>query len=487
MELCNLGLRILHLHLHGLIRSKNLELGRDPDTGGQTQYVLELVKNLANTSEVEQVDLVTRLIKDKKIDAQYSKEREFIELGARILRFEFGPQKYLRKELLWPFLDDLVNKLSNFYGKTENKPDWIHAHYADAGYVGVQLSKNLSVPLVFTAHSLGREKKRRLLDAGLTESQIEKSYFISKRISAEEKALKEASMIVTSTRQESVYQYSAYQSFETHKARVIFPGVNYKKFHHIHSTTETSDIDSMMKPFLTDSLKPPLLAISRAVRRKNVPSLVEAFGRSEKLKKNNNLILVLGCRDNFSKMDAQQKDVFQKIFEIIDKYNLYGKVAYPKKHTPDQIPSIYRWAATRRGIFVNPALTEPFGLTLLEAASCGLPMVATNDGGPQEINLKCDNGLLADVTDLSKFKLTLEKAISNHNQWNLWSRNGIEAVSRHFSWNSHVRNYLFSMCQQDHKLSLVSSSGIKLSCLNGRSSLIKPHSSKTSGSGWMIS
>ena len=482
-----MGLKILHLHLHGLIRSSDLELGRDPDTGGQTQYVLELVKSLANTSEVEQVDLVTRLIKDKRVNDQYSEEREFIELGARILRFEFGPQKYLRKELLWPFLEELINKLTKFYENPENKPDWIHAHYADAGYVGVHLSRNLKVPLVFTAHSLGREKKRRLLDAGLTQSQIEKSYCISKRIAAEEEALKEAAMIVTSTKQESVCQYSTYKSFESKKARVISPGVDYKKFHHIHSTTETSDIDNMMNSFLTDSFKPPLLAISRAVRRKNVPSLVEAFGRSDKLKKNNNLILVLGCRDNLSKMDSQQKDVFQQIFEIIDRYNLYGKVAYPKKHTPNQIPSIYRWAASRRGIFVNPALTEPFGLTLLEAASCGLPMVATNDGGPQEINLKCDNGLLADVTDLNRFKCALEKAISSKSQWRLWSRNGIEAVSRYFSWNNHVRNYLFNMYQQDHKLSLLSSSGIKLSCLNGSSSLIKPHSSKISGSEWMIS
>ena len=37
--------KFLHLHLHGLIRSKNLELGRDADTGGKTQYVLELIKS----------------------------------------------------------------------------------------------------------------------------------------------------------------------------------------------------------------------------------------------------------------------------------------------------------------------------------------------------------------------------------------------------------------------------------------------------------
>ncbi len=481
-----MGIRILHLHLHGLIRSKNLELGRDPDTGGQTQYVLELVKSLANTSEIEQVDLVTRLIRDKKIDEDYSKEREFIELGARILRFEFGPEKYLRKELLWPYLDQLVTQLVNFYKKPENKLSWIHAHYADAGYVGMRLSRILNVPLIFTAHSLGREKKRRLLDAGLKSTQIEKTYFINQRIQAEEDVLKEASMVVTSTKQELIHQYSEYKFFDSHKAKVISPGVDHEKFHHVHSTTETSDINNMMNPFLVDSSKPPLLAISRAVKRKNVPSLVEAFGRSEKLKKNCNLVLVLGCRENISKLDLQQKEVFQEIFEMIDKYNLYGKVAYPKKHLPDQIPAIYRWAASRGGLFVNPALTEPFGLTLLEASSCGLPMVATDDGGPREIKSKCENGLLTDVTDLNSLKNVLEKAVSNKSQWKLWSRNGIEAVTRHFSWDNHVRNYLLNVYQQNQELIMLSSSGIKLSCLNGRSSLIKPHSSKTSGSEWMI-
>jgi len=470
-----MSLKFLHLHLHGLIRSNNLELGKDSDTGGQTQYVLELVKSLANTSEIDQVDLVTRLILDSKVDNSYSQEKEFIEPGAQILRFQFGPNKYLRKELLWPYLDELTQNLINYYQKHENKPSFIHAHYADAGYVGVRLSKALKVPLIFTGHSLGREKQRKLLETGLKTNQIEKLYFISKRINAEEEALQYADFVVTSTKQEAVYQYSHYQSFSAEKSRVIAPGVDHMKFHHIHSTTETSDIDNMMNPFLKDLRKPPLLAISRAVRRKNIPSLVEAYGRSEKLKRKTNLILVLGCRDNTSKLDAQQKDVFQKIFEMIDKYNLYGKVAYPKKHSSDNIPSLYRWAASRGGIFVNPALTEPFGLTLLEASSCGLPIIATDDGGPKEIHSKCENGLLVDVSDINKLKIALEKGISNSSQWKLWSRNGIEGVHRHFSWNTHVRNYLSILIHQYQKSTIVSSSGIKESCLKGSSSLIKPH------------
>ena len=280
---------------------------------------------------------------------------------------------------------------------------------------------------------------------------------------------------MTSTKQESVCQYSQYNSFLSEKSKVIAPGVDHRKFHHIHSTTETSEIDNIMLPFLKDLRKPPLLAISRAVRRKNIPSLVEAYGRSEKLKRKANLVLVLGCRDNTSKLDSQQRDVFQKIFEMIDKYNLYGKVAYPKKHFPANIPCLYRWAASRGGIFVNPALTEPFGLTLLEASSCGLPIIATDDGGPKEIHSKCENGLLVDVTDINKLKIALEKGISNCSQWKLWSRNGLEGVHRHFSWNTHVRNYLSNLVNQCQKSTMVSSSGIKDSCLKGSSSLIKPH------------
>tara|TARA_Y100001970_G_scaffold285603_1_gene405825 strand:+ start:740 stop:2173 length:1434 start_codon:yes stop_codon:yes gene_type:complete len=476
-----MSLKFLHLHLHGLIRSKNLELGRDSDTGGQTKYVLELVKSLANTSQVDQVDLVTRFIKDIKVNDDYSKAEEFVDAGVRILRFKFGPNKYLRKELLWPYLDELIESLISHYKKNK-KPDWIHAHYADAGYVGVRLSKYLNIPFIFTGHSLGREKQRKLLDAGLKINQIEKLYFITKRIQAEEEALKFADIVVTSTKQESDHQYSQYASFSQEKARVIPPGVDHQKFHHIHSTTETSEIDNMMHPFLKDLTKPPLLSISRAVRRKNIPSLVEAYGRSEKLKRRTNLILVLGCRDNTSKLDSQQKEVFHNIFEMIDKYNLYGKVAYPKKHSPENIPALYRWAATRGGYFVNPALTEPFGLTLLEASSCGLPIVSTDDGGPKEIRSKCENGLLVDVTDINKLKGALEKVMTDNNQWKLWSRNGIEGVHRHYSWNNHISNYLSILTDKKQRPHDGSFSGIKQSCLKGSSSLMKPHWSNISGS-----
>ena len=440
-----MGLKLLHLNLHGLIRAKDLELGRDADTGGQTLYVLELVKWLASRPEVDHVDLITRLIQDRRVSPDYSLKREFISSGANILRFPFGPKRYLRKELLWPYLDELADQLVTELQSQDRIPDWIHAHYADAGYVGSLVSRRLGIPLVFTGHSLGREKQRRLLAAGVDHDQLEQTYSISRRIDAEELALAHADLVITSTRQEAEQQYSRYGNYLYEKAEVVPPGVDASRFHPVQSSSEIKAVDKLLAPFLRQPDLPPLLTISRAVRRKNIPALIEVYGRSPVLRQRHNLVLVLGCRDDPRQLEKQQRDIFQQIFDLVDRYDLYGHVAYPKQHRREQIPSIYRWAANRRGLFVNPALTEPFGLTLLEAAACGLPMIATDDGGPKDILARCENGLMADVTDLESLQDCLEEGGSDSHQWRLWSDNGIEGISRHFSWDAHVCNYLAFM------------------------------------------
>ena len=212
---CSLGLKLLHLNLHGLIRSQDLELGRDSDTGGQTLYVLELVKGLAARPEVEKVELITRLIVDRKVSSDYSKPVEKISSCAEIIRLPFGPKRYIRKELLWPYLDDLADQIVQRLQTQNDLPDWIHAHYADAGYVGALVSRRLGLPLVFTGHSLGREKLRRLLVAGIDHDQIEQTYSISKRIDAEELALAHSNLLITSTKQESEEQYARYGRFSS--------------------------------------------------------------------------------------------------------------------------------------------------------------------------------------------------------------------------------------------------------------------------------
>ena len=127
------GIYIQLVSIHGRIRANNLELGLDADTGGQTKYVVELAKALSRHDKVAQVDLLTRLIVDARVDDSYSHQIEQINDKARIVRIQCGGRKYIRKELLWPHLEEFIDKSIKFINTQGRIPDIFHGHYADAG------------------------------------------------------------------------------------------------------------------------------------------------------------------------------------------------------------------------------------------------------------------------------------------------------------------------------------------------------------------
>ena len=108
-------------------------------------------------------------------------------------------------------------------------------------------------------------------------------------------------------------------------------------------------------------------------------------------------------------------------------------VAYPKHHNADDVPDLYRLTAKTQGVFINPALTEPFGLTLIEASACGVPIIATADGGPRDILAACQNGLLIDPLNIQDIQNALQASLTNPEQWHQWSKNGLINVCQHFS------------------------------------------------------
>ena len=112
--------------------------------------------------------------------------------------------------------------------------------------------------------------------------------------------------------QEAEQQYSRYDQFRPEQAVVVPPGVDARRFHPQELPGEEQAVAELMRPFLRHPAKPPLLCICRAVRRKNVPALVEAYGRSALLRERHNLVLVLGCREDPRAMEKQQRDQFQQ-------------------------------------------------------------------------------------------------------------------------------------------------------------------------------
>jgi len=435
------NLKITLISIHGLIRARNPELGRDADTGGQVKYVLELARELAEHPHVREVELLTRQILDPKLDDDYAQLEEPISHNAKIVRIPCGPKRYLRKESLWPYLEMFIDQTLPHFKRT-GLPDIIHSHYADAGLVGAQLARLLHIPFVFTGHSLGRVKRQRFSLGKVDDQALEKRFKFVTRIEAEEMALETASMVVTSTNQEVHQQYELYDHYVPERMEVIPPGVDLTQFYPRDDNWRPGPIAEELAGFLREPDKPMILTVARPDERKNLEMLVKVYGESPQLQELANLVLVLGTRDDIRELPKPQQAVIDNVLYLIDLYNLYGKVAYPKTHTPEDVPDLYRLAESTRGVFINPALTEPFGLTLLEAGATGLPIVATNDGGPRDIIANCCNGLLVDPLNREEIEHALLRTLTEPEEWAQWSESGVEGTRKNYAWSNHATRYL---------------------------------------------
>lgn len=59
----------------------------------------------------------------------------------------------------------------------------------------------------------------------------------------------------------------------------------------------------------------------------------------------------MGNRDDIDEMSGTNASMLLSILKLIDKYDLYGQVAYPKHHKQSDVPDIYRLAAKTKVIF----------------------------------------------------------------------------------------------------------------------------------------
>lgn len=66
----------------------------------------------------------------------------------------------------------------------------------------------------------------------------------------------------------------------------------------------------------------------------------------------------MGNRDGIDEMSGTNASVLVTILKMIDKYDLYGQVAYPKHHKQSDVPDIYRLAAKTKVILIVSALTR---------------------------------------------------------------------------------------------------------------------------------
>ncbi|KAI0507793.1 hypothetical protein KFK09_013921 [Dendrobium nobile] len=413
--------------------------------------------------------------------------------GAYIIRLPCGPRHlYLPKESLWPHLPEFADRALGHIAEVARSlaaagdelpllPYVVHGHYADGAEAATRIAAALGVPAVVTGHSLGRNKLEQLLRAGRTgRSEAEAAYRISRRIEGEERGLDAAEMVVASTWQEVEEQWGMYDGFNLRIERklrarrrrcvgclgrympsmaVIPPGMDFSNVKApevndgdgdlsallgsdgSHNRRDFPQIWSEIMRFFTNPHKPMILALSRPDPKKNVTSLLKAFGESRPLRELANLTLILGNRNDIEIMSGGSGVVLTAVLKLVDRYDLYGQVAYPKHHKQSDVPEIYRLAAKTKGVFINPALVEPFGLTLIEAAAYGLPVVATKNGGPVDILKALNNGVLVDPHDTVAIADALLRLLADKSLWFECRRNGLKNIHR-FSWPEHCLTYL---------------------------------------------
>ncbi len=441
--------------IHGLLRAENMQLGHDADTGGQIKYVVELCDALSQSENVKRVELFTRLIRDKAISEDYAQPVEQVNDKFSIVRIQCGGKKYMRKELLWPHLDEYVDKTIKYIKRQNAIPDIVHGHYPDGGYVAMQLAEIFGTPYVYTGHSLGRSKLNQLISEGMKEKDIIRKYKIDYRIQIEEELLKKTDLIIASTNQEVTEQYGQYHNKDIPKYHVIPPGLDIEKFypfyHDMLPETSKEEIELYAQASMLEELnrfflrpdRPVILSLCRPDKRKNIAGLIKAYGEDLELQSMANLAVFAGIRKDITNMEDNERDVLTEILLLMDKYDLYGKIAIPKRHDFEhEVPELYRIAGEKKGVFVNSALTEPFGLTLIEAAACGLPIVAPDDGGPRDIVKNCQCGILVNTTDTKAIADAVKQIISDSEKWKQYSKAGIMNVRKHYTWESYATSYM---------------------------------------------
>ncbi|MFK5596312.1 HAD-IIB family hydrolase [Methylobacterium sp. HMF5984] len=421
---------VLHVALQGCLRGGSVAFGLTADTGGHIRYLLDLVAASSQDAGIERIVMATRLF-DGIHGPDYAVPEERISDKVELVRLASASPAYRSKEEMHAEVASFARNLTAWIGRQARAPDLIHAHYAEAASVARLVEDALGIPFVFTAHSLGRVKAS-ILSAG-----AENGPDLAPRIAAEEGALARASLIIASSRDEAEVQYAGYAAYDPGRIRVLPPGSDLARF---TAAEPLPRVDATIDRFLHDPSKPALLALARPVARKNLAALVRAYGESPELQARANLVLMAGMREDIDALDGDMPATLREILVLIDRYDLYGRVAYPKTHDPEDVPAIYAYARTRGGVFVNPALNEPFGLTLLEASAAGLPLVATDSGGPNDIVETCGNGLLVDPRAPDAIAAACLRILDEPDLYAACVAGGARAAAA-YDWDQHAARY----------------------------------------------
>ncbi|MCB0283269.1 MAG: sucrose synthase [Calditrichaeota bacterium] len=476
---------VVILSPHGYFGQANV-LGL-PDTGGQVVYILDQVRAMEQEMrqriydqglDIEpQIIVITRQIPEAgNTTCNQVKEDIIGTKNAKILRVPFKSEQgdiinhWISRFKIWPYLEQFaIDTEKEILSEMQGKPDLIIGNYSDGNLVASILSQRLGVTQCNIAHAL---EKTKYLFSDLYWKEHDDQYHFSSQFTADLIAMNTADFIITSTYQEiagnehSQGQYESYSTFTMPdlyrvinginvydpKFNIVSPGADAdvyfpftdkkRRFMDLHPDIEKLIYDQSLPyghGFFKDDDKPIIFAMSRLDYVKNISGLVEWFGKNKELQELANLFIVAGFVDELLSADDEEKEQVRRLHSLISEYQLSGHIRWVEKQSYKNFNGeMYRYIADKNGVFVQPALFEAFGLTVIEAMSSGLPTFATQYGGPLEIIEDGVSGfhIAPDHGDQVSRKLVefFKKCRKDPDHWDKISKAAIRRVEERYTW-----------------------------------------------------
>ncbi|XP_022960819.1 sucrose synthase-like [Cucurbita moschata] len=483
---------VVILSPHGYFAQDNV-LGY-PDTGGQVVYILDQVRALEHEmlqrikhqglDITPRILIITRLLPDavgttctQRLEKVYGTDY------AHILRVPFRNEKgivrkWISRFEVWPYLETYTEDVAQELAKElQGKPDLIIGNYSDGNIVASLLAHKLGVTQCTIAHAL---EKTKYPDSDIYWKKFEDKYHFSCQFTADLIAMNHTDFIITSTFQEIAGSKDTVGQYESHTAFTL-PGL-YRVVHGIDvfdpkfnivspgadmsiyfPYTETEKRLTSFQPeieellysqveneehlcVLKDRSKPIIFTMARLDRVKNITGLVEWYGKNKRLRELVNLVVVAGDRRKESK-DNEEKAEMKKMYSLIETYNLNGQFRWiSAQMNRVRNGELYRCIADTKGAFVQPAVYEAFGLTVVEAMTCGLPTFATCNGGPAEIIVNGKSGFHIDPYHGDQAAEILvnffQKSKEDPTHWDKISQAGLQRIYEKYTWQIYSERLL---------------------------------------------
>jgi len=117
------------------------------------------------------------------------------------------------------------------------------------------------------------------------------------------------------------------------------------------------------------------------------------------------------------------------LLESASEAGVLSKVDFVGRQTEQQLISLYQGAE----VFVLSSNQEGLGISILEAMACGVPVVATNCGGPDNIVVDGKTGFLVDLNDDYHMANNITRLLKDSQLREKFSNDSVRVANESFS------------------------------------------------------